>query len=228
MVTVLRRNGRFLAMRSALVPISDEAGVLPSIASRWPRLETRQLLHVDDVRRDADDILDAGAAFSSAVAILRWSSRVCSRGSTRWAVPRPLLRTHLPLVRPVAVTPLAVVLVSSTRQRRRPTCCPTGEALADPIPVPWHAEEPWASQADRPATPKWVVHNDSPEPVQVGAHSYWITSSARASTEGGIVRPRALAVLRLITSSNLVGCCTGRSAGGVPRKILSRYVAARR
>src|SRR5262249_23115782 len=30
---------------------------------------------------------------------------------------------------------------------------------------------------------------------------YWITSSALPSSEGGIVKPRALAVLRLITSS---------------------------
>ena len=45
---------------------------------------------------------------------------------------------------------------------------------------------------------------------------YWITSSARASTAGGIVRPSALAVLRLITNSNFVGCSTGRSAGFAP------------
>src|SRR5262245_50430770 len=43
-----------------------------------------------------------------------------------------------------------------------------------------------------------------------------ITSSARNSTDCGIVRPRALAVLRLMTSSNLVGCSTGRSAGLAP------------
>src|SRR5262245_49588648 len=36
-----------------------------------------------------------------------------------------------------------------------------------------------------------------------------ITSSARASSEGGMARRTALAVLRLITNSNLVGCCTG-------------------
>src|SRR5262245_18772874 len=47
-----------------------------------------------------------------------------------------------------------------------------------------------------------------PTPV---AHS--ITSSARASSVGGTSRPSALAVLRLITNSYLVGCCTGRSAG---------------
>ena len=50
---------------------------------------------------------------------------------------------------------------------------------------------------------------------------YSITSSARASSAGGTVRPSALAVLRLITSSNLVGCSTGRSEGLVPLRILS-------
>jgi hypothetical protein len=35
---------------------------------------------------------------------------------------------------------------------------------------------------------------------------YSITSSARDNTAGGIVRPSALAVLRLMISSNLVGC----------------------
>ena len=34
--------------------------------------------------------------------------------------------------------------------------------------------------------------------------------SARASTFGGIVRPICLAAFRLITSSNFVGCSTGK------------------
>src|SRR5438876_9254744 len=51
--------------------------------------------------------------------------------------------------------------------------------------------------------------------------AYWITSSARPSSDGGIVRPRALAVLRLTTSSNFVGRSTGRSAGLAPLRILS-------
>jgi hypothetical protein len=38
-----------------------------------------------------------------------------------------------------------------------------------------------------------------------------MTSSARASRVAGISRPSAFAVLRLITSSNLVACITGRS-----------------
>src|SRR5215813_11784868 len=43
-----------------------------------------------------------------------------------------------------------------------------------------------------------------------------ITSSARASSAGGTSKRTALAVLRLITSSNLVGWLTGRSAGLAP------------
>src|SRR4051812_28406320 len=48
-----------------------------------------------------------------------------------------------------------------------------------------------------------------------------ITSSARASSVGETVRPRARAVIRLMTKSNFVGCSIGRSAGFAPRKILS-------
>src|SRR6266545_376714 len=41
-----------------------------------------------------------------------------------------------------------------------------------------------------------------------GHHS--ITSSARASSAGGTVRPRPLAVFRLMISSTFVACCTQR------------------
>src|SRR5215831_19668090 len=51
--------------------------------------------------------------------------------------------------------------------------------------------------------------------------------SARTSTDCGIVSPRTLAVLRLITSSNFVVCSTGRSAGFAPFRMRSTYVAAR-
>src|SRR3974390_3249711 len=55
-----------------------------------------------------------------------------------------------------------------------------------------------------------------------------MTSSARASSVGGTVRPSALAVLRLITSSYWVGCWTGRLAGFSPLRIRSTYAAERR
>jgi hypothetical protein len=52
-----------------------------------------------------------------------------------------------------------------------------------------------------------------------GTHS--ISPSACAMRRRGTVSPSALAVLRLITSSNLVGCSTGRSPGLAPFRILS-------
>src|SRR5262245_61513490 len=64
---------------------------------------------------------------------------------------------------------------------------------------------------DTPTTP--------PRPYP--APAYLMTSSACKRTDAGIVRPRALAVLRLMISSNFVGCSTGRSAGLAPFRILS-------
>src|SRR5262245_22925966 len=48
-----------------------------------------------------------------------------------------------------------------------------------------------------------------------------ITSSARASSVGGISRPSTFAVLRLITNSYLVGACSGKSAGFSPLRMRS-------
>jgi hypothetical protein len=52
-----------------------------------------------------------------------------------------------------------------------------------------------------------------------GLAAYRITSSAWKRRVGGMVRPSASAVLRLMTSSNVVGCSTGRSAGLAPFRI---------
>jgi hypothetical protein len=51
--------------------------------------------------------------------------------------------------------------------------------------------------------------------------AYSITSSALSSIDGGTLRPSDFAVLRLIASSNFVGCCTGSSVGEVPRRMRS-------
>src|SRR5262245_24063696 len=48
-----------------------------------------------------------------------------------------------------------------------------------------------------------------------------ITSSARASTVAGMSRPIDPAIFKLITSSNLVGACTGISAGFSPLRMRS-------
>ena len=85
-----------------------------------------------------------------------------------------------------------------------------------------------------PATESLCTCKDLPLSASKGlmrrskVEHYSITSSARASSAGGMVSPSAFAVLRLMTSSNLVGCSTGKSAGLAPLRILSTYVAARR
>jgi hypothetical protein len=72
--------------------------------------------------------------------------------------------------------------------------------------------------ATGPAGPRWAEAAGGVEP---DGRRHWMISSARASTAGGIVRPSALAVFRLMMSSNLVGCSTGRSAGFAPFRTLS-------
>jgi len=60
--------------------------------------------------------------------------------------------------------------------------------------------------------------------IAVGASvvaTHLITSSAWKRRVGGIVSPRAWAVLRSMISSNFIGCNTGRSAGLAPFRSLS-------
>jgi hypothetical protein len=68
--------------------------------------------------------------------------------------------------------------------------------------------------ARQPSASSGLMHcsNDSP-------HS--ISSSARNRSDVGTLRFSALAVLRLITSSYLVGFCTGKSAGFSPLRMRS-------
>src|SRR3954470_18651762 len=55
-----------------------------------------------------------------------------------------------------------------------------------------------------------------------------ITSSAMASKLGVSVTPSALAVLRLMSNSKVVGCSIGRALGLVPLRMRSTKNAARR
>jgi hypothetical protein len=55
---------------------------------------------------------------------------------------------------------------------------------------------------------------------------YLMTRSASTSTDHGIVSPSFSAVCRLMTSSNFIGCSTGRPTGLAPRSIRSSAAAA--
>src|SRR5262245_35859812 len=90
--------------------------------------------------------------------------------------------------------------------------CGYGHKNADPP----HAITLLRARRQRPRRSRPTEQRDELAPPD---HS--ITSSARASSVGGTSRPRALAVLRLITSSYLVGAWTGRSAGFSPLRMRS-------
>src|SRR5262249_42205468 len=51
--------------------------------------------------------------------------------------------------------------------------------------------------------------------------SHLMTWFARARNSGESVSPICFAAFKLITNSNLVACCTGKSAGLAPFRILS-------
>src|SRR5262249_5200813 len=78
------------------------------------------------------------------------------------------------------------------------------------------------ARRDRPRYSRGAAEQHECAPV----HS--ITSSARASSDVGRSSPSAFAVLRLITSSYLVGAWTGSLAGFSPLRIRTTYPAARR
>src|SRR5262245_30767879 len=64
---------------------------------------------------------------------------------------------------------------------------------------------------------------------EIAPFHHSITLSARTTNVLGTSWPIAFAVLRLMTSSNLVGCSTGRSPGFAPRRSLAscRLMASR-
>ena len=90
------------------------------------------------------------------------------------------------------------------RQRMRLSPLGTEQAKRPALCTPQHRPQ---ERVDR-------LVNPASENLRTSGHrSYSITSFARASTDGGTVRPSAFAVFRLIVRSYLVGACTGRSAG---------------
>src|SRR5262249_40110247 len=81
-----------------------------------------------------------------------------------------------------------------------------------------HADAPHPLALLRPRR-EWPRGGRAAEQRDELATLHSITSSAVASRPAGMVRPSARAVLRLITSSNLVDCRTGRSAGLAPLRM---------
>src|SRR5262249_41496251 len=113
--------------------------------------------------------------------------------------------------------PLRGVILHGERRKKQAQ----SENDREPDPAQWAPRWGWLAGS---------LSDDgrSQESAALVEYVYSITRSARSRIDCGIVKPSALAVLRLITSSNLVDCSIGRSAGFAPLRILSTKVAARR
>jgi hypothetical protein len=120
----------------------------------------------------------------------------------------------------------------SMLRQKSSLCCEMRHRLIAPsrVIIPARGNTYWPRPVNLRFTPasQWgvlfsIASNLCGFPVR-----YSITWSARASSVAGTSMPSVLAVLRLITSSYLVGCSTGISAGLAPLRILSTYTAARR
>src|SRR5262249_17822369 len=86
----------------------------------------------------------------------------------------------------------------------------TAREHADPPYAPWLLR----ARHERPRDGRAAEQRDEVAALHLRGHS--IPSSARDIKLSENFTPSALAVLRLITNSNLVGCMTGRSAGLAP------------
>src|SRR5262249_21886656 len=97
-------------------------------------------------------------------------------------------------------------------QDRREVLTATSSARHEVLHGEQHADLPGLLRArrERPRGRRTAEQRDE----RSALHS--ITSSALARRVAGMVIPMTLAVLRLMTSSNLVGCKIGRSAGFSP------------
>src|SRR5262249_47235218 len=73
------------------------------------------------------------------------------------------------------------------------------------------------ARRERPCRRRAAEQRDGRAAFHLPDHS--ITSSASESRLSEMLTPTAFAVFRLITNSNLVTCCTGRSAGFVPLRM---------
>src|SRR5499425_2724645 len=104
--------------------------------------------------------------------------------------------------------------------------CPVGAQPHRPHAIAVYASPPLSPVATQHSLPSGRYSLLGPDLHRLDRTSFaWrthsITSSARASTDGGISRPSAFAVLRLMTSSYLVGACTGKSPGFSPLRMRS-------
>jgi hypothetical protein len=149
-------------------------------------------------------------------------------------------RTIFPILRSLRLSPRSVPLASRDKLIRIKTvpaykklACTfidLGRNLSARCPL-WVKRRHDDNAAGCPLYPKsgnCRLRVGCPLCAKSGHARHSIMSSARPSISGGTVRPRALAVLRLMTNSYLFGNCAGKSAGFAPLSTRSTYDAPSR
>jgi len=113
------------------------------------------------------------------------------------------------------------VMSDSKKQRRLLLEWMSASPLLALPGVPWAQDA--AKRPDPMIWPATIAHEAIASPKDAINVFYFepVASSARNNSDCGIVIPSALAALRLIVSTNRVGCSTGISLGLAPFKILS-------
>src|SRR6266568_3368007 len=171
-------------------------------ASRWHHVPDEPRRRGSQVGEDAPDVTD-GYRWCQPNQELQNLGAQAHGGS----IPLPLPPPRIPALAALAERRRA----SSSRVQRSP---PSDNQFSNPLRLLRRDDERRGEQAaSQTADERAPLH-------------HWMISSARCSSDRGIVSPSALAVLRLITSSNFVGCSMGRSPGLAPLRILSTYTAA--
>ena len=164
---------------------------------------------------------------------------------------RTRVSSHKSFAHPTSCRSILAVLAPSrsTQTCRHASPC----AIAPPLAAHWHsrgtlaAQIPIAEPAARPTErtsrdfvpwrfsdaghrSAWLARRRRrpktctlPDSCAAARQPHSITLSARSRKDSGIVTLSALAVFRFTTSSNFVGCSTGRSVGLVPRRSLASW-----
>ena len=106
---------------------------------------------------------------------------------------------------------------SNFRPKLAGACDRIGAGLDVHAPPPSHASCDPTPRRCQPSLAQGMPCKGDDQPPGIQS----ITASARVSSVTGTARFRAAAVFRLMTSSNLVGACTGKSAGFAPLRMRS-------
>ena len=209
--------------RTGLFPIMHTLGIRRALAEQHPWLPVAVFKAFERAKAIALAKLKQYLRYQGDAALVEELVRAARTFDGRRLLVRTAWEPNRTVLARISPAPPCRRIVGTVADAGR--AVPSGLARTaqdlDQDPLIWaeiqHSECRWTSAlvrgADIAPCPKSAKSGSG------GTHS--ITSSARARSAWGTSRPSALAVFKLMTNSNLVGACTGRSPGLAPFKIRS-------